>query len=70
MVADDFELDIDCINAGKEVLTYLPNPKVKDLKRSSRPLQKQQLCVEEPTVRQIPAHIILGEADYQQIRLA
>ena len=70
MVADDFELDIDCINAGKEVLTYLPNPKVKDLKRSPRPLQKLQMCVEETTDRQIPVHIILGAADYQQIRLS
>jgi hypothetical protein len=70
MVADDFELDIDCINAGKEVLTYLPNPKVKDLKKSSRPLQKLQLCDEETTDRQIPVHIILGAADYQQMRLA
>ena len=67
MVLDDFELDIDCINAGKEVLTYLPNPKVKDLKKSSRPLQKLQLCDEETTDRQIPVHIILGAADYQRI---
>ncbi|XP_028413677.1 uncharacterized protein LOC114536534 [Dendronephthya gigantea] len=70
IVVDDFELDIDCINAGKEVLTYLPNPKVKDLKMSSKPFQKLQLFDEETTDRQIPVHIILGAADYQRIKSA
>ena len=48
MVVDDFELDIDCINAGKEVLTYLPNPKVKDLKKSSRHFRNYNCVTRRP----------------------
>lgn len=67
-VVDNFGLDVDCINAEKGVLTYLPNPKVKVLKEQSRRLKQLQFCEEETTDKYLPVHVILGAADYQRIR--
>ena len=32
-IYDDFEIQLDCINAEKKILTYLPNPKYSRIKK-------------------------------------
>ena len=63
-----FTFVVNCINAERDVLTSLPNPRIKDLKREYPRLRKLQLSDEEESADQLPVHIILGAADYQRIR--
>ena len=64
---DGFTFVVNCIKAEKDVLTFLPNPRIKDLKREYPRLRKLQLSDEEELADQLPVHIILGAADYQRI---
>ena len=68
VVVDGFNFVVDCINAEKDVLTSLPNPRIKDLKRKYPRLHKLQLSDEDEMADQLPVHIIVGAADYQRIR--
>ena len=63
-----FSLDLNCINREGDVLTYLPNPRIKLLKRHRRQLKRIKFCDEETTMKKLPIHIILGVADYQCIQ--
>ena len=63
-----FTLDLKCINGEREILTHLPNPRIKQLKRHQRQLRHINFCDEETNIEQLPIHIILGVADYQRIR--
>ena len=65
---DGFSLEVNCINAEKGVLTYLPNPRIKDLKQRFFRLRRLEIGDEEAVEQQLPVHIILGAADYQRIR--
>ena len=65
-----FSLDLNCVNGERDVLTYLPNPRIKLLKRHQRQLKRIKFGDEETTMKQLPVHIILGVADYQCIRTA
>ena len=65
---DGFSLEVNCINAEKGVLTYLPNPRIKDLKQRFFRLRRLEINDEEAVEQQLPVHIILGAADYQRIR--
>ena len=68
LVRDDFNFDVNCINAEKGVLTYLPNPEVRKLKQRFRRLKRLEFSDEATTAKQLPIHVILGAADYQRIR--
>ena len=63
-----FSLDVECIQGEKGILTLLPNPNVKTLKRNFGQLRRLPLCDEENIGKELPVHIILGAADYQRIR--
>ena len=39
-VVDDFGIELHCINAGKAVLTYLPNPRISELKQKNHRLRR------------------------------
>ena len=65
-----FSLDLNGINEERDLLTYLPNPKIKLLKRHQRQLKRIKFGNEETTMKQLLIHIILGVADYQRIRTA
>lgn len=65
---EGFNLDVQCINAEKDILTFLPNPRIKELKRRYPRLRKLPLSDEETLTDNIPVHIILAAADYQRIR--
>ena len=67
-VIERFQLKIDCINAENDVLTHVPNPKITKIKNQNpriRPLRFQE---EGETQDLLPAHIMLGVSDYQQVR--
>ena len=63
-----FSFDVRCINAEKPILTYLPNPKIKQLKKRYPRLRRLQISDDGSNERQLPVHIILGAGDYQRIR--
>ena len=65
---EGFSLEVNCINAEKGILTYLPNPRIKDLKQRFFRLRRLEIGDEEAAEQQLPVHIILGAADYQRIR--
>ena len=67
-VVDGFTFVVNCINEEKDVLTSLPNLRIKDLKRKYHRLRKLQLSDRDELADQLPVHIILGAADYQRIR--
>ena len=48
-----FSLDLSCINGERDVLKYLPNPRIKLLKRHQRQLKwmKKLPCDEETTMK-------------------
>jgi len=46
-VVDGFNFVVDCINAEKDVLTSLPNPRIKDLERKYPRLRKLKLSDED-----------------------
>ena len=57
-------------NTEKEILTYLPNPKIDDLKRRYACLRRLNFSDEHTKEDRIPIHIILGSADCQRIKTA
>ena len=62
-------IEVNCVNAEKPVLTYLPNPHIPEIKKSNK--RFQQLVFSEEMVSsgdQLPVHIILGAADIQRIK--
>ena len=61
-------LDVKCINAEKDVLTYLPNPNVGKLKQGFPRLRRLLFSEEETKGEMMPVHIIFGAADCQRIR--
>ena len=63
-----FSLDLNCINGERDVLTYVPNRRIKLLKRYQRQLKQIKFGDEEITMKELPIHIILGVANYQRIR--
>ncbi|XP_002734893.1 uncharacterized protein LOC100366659 [Saccoglossus kowalevskii] len=63
-----FSFDVTCVNAEKGVLTHLPNPNIKSLKKRHVRFRRLQFSEEETTENLLAIHIILGAADYQRIR--
>ena len=63
-----FSLKMNCTNAEKGILAYLPNPRIKDLKQQFFRLRRLEIGDEEAVEQQLPVHIIIGAADYQRIR--
>ena len=67
-VIDGFSMELKCINGEKDVLTYLTNPCISELKRKYWKLQRLQFSDEEEKGSSLPVHIILGAADFQRIK--
>ena len=61
-------MEVEFTNAEKEILTYLFNPKIGDLKRRYPRLRRLKFSEERTKEDRIPIHIILGAADYQRIK--
>ena len=67
-VVDNFSMVVSCINAEKEVVTYLPNPNIPELKEKNTKLKRIPFADENTTKDHLPVHVILGVADYQTIK--
>ncbi len=68
IAVEGFSLEVKCINAEKDVLTYLPNPNLGKLKQGFPRLRRLPFSEEQTKGEMMPVHIILGAADYQRIR--
>ena len=68
LAVEGFSFEVECINAEKDILTYLPNPNIQALKRQYGQLRRQKFSVEGTKSDSMQAHVILGAADYQRIR--
>ena len=67
-VVDDFEMDFSCINGEKEVLTFLPNPRIRALKKRYGRFRCLNFSDKNVKEDKLPIHIILGASDFQRIR--
>ena len=65
---DDYSLSLNCINGEKNILTYLPNPKIKELKKKYNRFRCLKFSDEDAQDDRLPIHMILGAADYQRIK--
>ena len=65
---DGFRFDLKCINGEKDMLTYLPNPRIKTLKKKYKRFRCLKFSDEDTEEDKLPIHIILGAADYQRIK--
>ncbi len=68
LAVSGYEIKIECINAEKEILTTLPNPRIADLKQRNPRLKEVSLCEEKTTSECMPVHVMLGVSDFQRIR--
>ena len=67
LAVEGFSFEVECVKAEKDMLTYLPNPTTKALKKQYGRLRRLDFSEEETRNDSIPVHIILGAADYQRI---
>ena len=65
---DGLRLDLKCINGEKDMLTHLPNPRIKGLKKKYNRFHCLKFSDEDTEEDKLPIHIILGAADYQRIK--
>ncbi|KAK3755474.1 hypothetical protein QZH41_005978 [Actinostola sp. cb2023] len=64
----NFAINVDCISAGKDVLTYIVNPNIHHLKKKHPRLSHLRFSEENAVGEVLPVHVILGVADYQRIK--
>ena len=62
-VIEDYSLELNCINGEKDILTYLPNPNLKALKKKCSHLSHLHFGDKDTGEGKLPVHIILGAAD-------
>eukprot|EP00794_Sanderia_malayensis_P001857 gene1857-2095_t len=68
-VVEDFEMELTCINGEKEILTVLPNPRSKALKKKYDRFRCLSFSDEGAMEDMLPVHLILGTSDFQRIRV-
>ena len=67
-VIEGFGIELHCINAEKPVRTYLPNPRIAELKKANHRIKRLNFSEEVVTEPNLPVHVILGAADIQRIK--
>ena len=67
-VIERFQLKVDCINAEKNVLTHVQNPKITKIKNKNPRIRGLRFLEEGETQDILSVHIMLGAAGYQRIR--
>ena len=67
-IVNEETLDIECINAEKDVLTFLLKPCIDQIKKNNHRLRRLVFCEETIQSDLLPVHIMLGVTDYQRIR--
>ena len=68
-VIEGFQLKVDCINAEKNVLTHVQNPKITRIKNQNPRIRGLHFVEEGETHNLLPIHIMLGVVDYQRIQI-
>ena len=68
LAVKEFSIDVERINVEKDLLTHLPNPNIKALKKQCGRFRRLTFTEEATRSYTMPVHIILGAADYQRIR--
>ena len=68
LAVEGFSFEVECVNAKKGILSYLPNPNIQALKRQYGRLRRLTFSEEGTESDSMPVHVILGAADYQRIR--
>ena len=56
----DLNLTIECINIERDIITQLPNPQIKKLKKGQPQLRKIRFSEENSNGRTLPVQILLG----------
>ena len=67
-VIDSFGMQLQCVNAEKPVLIFLPTPRISELKQQNRRIRRLIFNEEQATRDKLLVRIILGAADIQQIK--
>ena len=67
-VVGDFEMDLSCINGEMEVLTFLPNPRIRARKKRYGRFRCLNFGGENVKEDKLPIYIILSSSDFQRIR--
>ena len=65
---EGFSFQVECFNAEKDELTYLPNPNILALKKQYGLLRRVNFGEEDIINDSMRVHIVLGSVDYQRIR--
>ena len=65
-VLDRFGMKLQCVNAEKPVLTYLPNLRISELKQRNHRIRRLIFSEEQATADKLPVHMILGAVDIQR----
>ena len=65
---EDFNMNIECTNAEKDILTYLPSAGIKQVKKRDGRLRRFQFTDDNNANGLQPIHIIMEAADYQRIK--
>ena len=68
LMFEDFTMNMECTNAEKDILTYLPSADIKQAKKKNGRLRRLQFTDDNNANGLQPIHIIMGAADYQRIK--
>ena len=68
LMFEDFTMNIECTNAEKNILTYLPSADINQAKKRDGRLRRLQFTDDNNANGLQPLHIIMGAADYQRIK--
>ena len=67
-VVEDFEMELACINGEKKILTLLPNPRIKSLKKKYDHFRCLRFSDKEALDNMLPVQLILGTSNFGRIR--
>ena len=68
LMFEDFTINIECTNAEKDILTYLPSADIKQAKKKDGRLRRLQFTDYNNANGLQPIYIIMGAVDYQRIK--
>jgi len=67
LAVEGFSFEVECVNAEKDILSYLPNPNIPAWKKQYGRLRRLNLSEEDIRNDSMPVHVILGAAGYQRL---
>ena len=67
--AKDFKIKVECINIERDIITQLPNPQIRKLKKVQPKLRRIRFSEEDSKAKLLPVQILLGISDYNKLRI-